>query len=542
MQDSARGMGEQRLIPRLIPLKQLHSGFDPQDLPRFDEILKKARSLPEAQDGLSPLNEANPDRLVRLISDVAAKFGHVLVIEFALISERNGRELHEESRQPVGGTQFFVSILGFRLPDAESLQPAYSKALLAMRNKDPKELIVTDARLYNSKGSETPPGAILVPAPSDRGSGKIGDQEIKFSQEIKFGTTECRYDFQEQSQKTDLAALCEQFRNYFLAESRALSKNEEVVSRLAQSTLLVVPFHRPEFRWREESPAFLRNGPGGCLFLFLQMQPRGGPDDIQRLAGELHALLAAMSFREAKVGETIREAERANTIQQSLSWAHEVTNYSKSICEHLTYGRSSLARAGVRILQLTTKATQLGFETLGGVDHNIMFHLPRASGEDIVEYCLQYLLHYHKGANFCLVWKDPPNNRWKNILDTGPDRKVPWYIIGTLALLREVIQNIRASPGLSDEEVRVEYSVKHEDNSVFTTIKQIALQKTANIPLSEGIDKANVLFGKGGLGIGHIKQKKPGCDKKPGCGPKEERYIVTREWVICQNFAPDTEA
>jgi hypothetical protein len=256
----------------------------------------------------------------------------------------------------------------------------------------------------------------------------------------------------------------------------------------------------------------------------------------------LWTLIATAVFVRASSGELVtqfdlREAERDAARRQGEAWAHEVKNYTGPVIRLLArvardcpnrHPNIDWALQGSRILNAASYAIQLGIgqRYRRDIATTGLRRLPRPTAAGIVEAVLQYLLNYHDastGDQLVLEWcpKWPPENcirQLSNLLsarECAANRDVDWEVltraevVWTVALLRELIQNVRVNhPVAGDVKVRVSYRLDVQGDDLILELEQKQREMTVEEGPEEppGIRHANELFGRAsGIGLGEIE-------------------------------------
>ena len=256
------------------------------------------------------------------------------------------------------------------------------------------------------------------------------------------------------------------------------------------------------------------------------------------------------------------------------AWAHEVKNYTSPIIDDLggpTLEKDKKAlsgialqtlegsRRGVLILNAVSKAVQLSLNNR--VDPTDvkkgdgLIPLSAGNGKEIVEMALQYLLNYRLQfletgtiKKYTIEWSprlttdealtrlsqvlgvsDPPNTITEK--DVVTDARV----IGVIALLREVVWNIRNEApvkiGRALPVINLDYEFRAQHRALSLIIQQQQIETndgSDKVESSPGIRFANVLFGPKGAGFGRITE----MQRERPVKRAERQYLVTRKTAV----------
>lgn len=258
------------------------------------------------------------------------------------------------------------------------------------------------------------------------------------------------------------------------------------------------------------------------------------------------------------------------------AWAHEVKNYTSPIIDDLggpilekyknVLSENALqtlegSRRGVLILNAVSKAVQLSLNSRVDPkdvkDGDRLIRLSPVDGREIVEMSLQYLLNYRHQfletgsvQKYTIGWSpritaDEALTRLSQMIGTSSgdtskidsEKEVVTHgsVIGVLALLREVIWNIRnEAPARTADGVPVvnlSYEFLSNDHVLALIIQQQQIETNEgsdSVETSPGIRFANVLFGSKGARFGSINEMVRGTPVKQS----EKQFLITRKVAI----------
>lgn len=247
----------------------------------------------------------------------------------------------------------------------------------------------------------------------------------------------------------------------------------------------------------------------------------------------------------------LEHSERDAARRQAESWAHEVKNRTGPVIRFLSRASTlkgdhvadtTYALHATLILNAASFAYQLA---LGRQDD--LRRLSRSTAPEIVEAVLQYLLNYYSASSadqfqwsrwavnecidvLCKVLEVPSG---RSIGERAKDALTKPQVVWTIALLRELVQNIRinSSPEGAERRIDIDYRITFSgtDLVVELTQRQRELNIDWNTESARGVQLANNLFGKErGLGLGNIEVAGPEVDMSDPVGAWDGRYVVIR--------------
>jgi hypothetical protein len=237
------------------------------------------------------------------------------------------------------------------------------------------------------------------------------------------------------------------------------------------------------------------------------------------------------------------DLQRLTAAQQSVaSWAHDVKSYTSPIIgdlrsalrksEESSPAQEPLRRAlgAAMILNASSFAAQKILENRAAPSAETrIFLLPRRNSEEIVEATLQYLLQYWRSASplpLKLFWDNELSERdalgllASALRPAGASPKASGdealltrpAVVGVVALLREVVFNIRCSKPVAEPQVNIGHQTSLEPNRLRLTLEQRQEERYAwssNPDMPKGLERANQLYGPDGAQLGHIVSHPP---------------------------------
>jgi hypothetical protein len=252
----------------------------------------------------------------------------------------------------------------------------------------------------------------------------------------------------------------------------------------------------------------------------------------------------------------LQEAELDAADRQAVAWAHDVKNFTGPAHADLMDVRrriasttsdealAALERAtdAVLILNAAAHARQLAGEAsrmrrAKAKEAGPVYALPADVAVPVVKLAMEYLLETRREqvsqkstARFDIEWDQETQTREKIIVELAKLVVKGWdsvhpsllssrvlgspSVVWPLALLREVVQNIRiVDPVPGREKVALSYSVSLLDGEVVVKLKQEQTDRKEWKPgIVKGLDLANDLYGAKGADIGRISMLSLTCE------------------------------
>jgi signal transduction histidine kinase len=265
------------------------------------------------------------------------------------------------------------------------------------------------------------------------------------------------------------------------------------------------------------------------------------------------------------------DQERRTAWTQARAWAHEVKNYTSPIITDL--GHSALgnaqnvseeariiiarSRRAMLILNAASKAIQLAISKLANISKadEELEELPCEYAREIVEAVLQYLLNYRvETLNKNLLFKWEPHYSSNQAIEKLSDilrairKKLDLQdvertvlgdkvVIGVIALLREVIGNIRMdSPYETPGVINISYSFINQGNDwLVLDLLQHQVETIEGEELPDeppGVKMANELLGENCAKFGSIKTIKTESVPRPKGKGFDVRYRVQVKFAL----------
>jgi hypothetical protein len=224
----------------------------------------------------------------------------------------------------------------------------------------------------------------------------------------------------------------------------------------------------------------------------------------------------------------LERSRREAALRQAEAWAHEVKNRTGPIIRFLARAATRVpettedtirALHGTLILNAASFAIQLAL----GRPRDLK-RLARRNARAVVDAVLQYLLNYYAASSEDQLHWSPQRTtnesidalvKLLSISTVGAPgeraRKVLTHarVVWTIALLRELIQNIRTNspPDDADRRIDITYSIEEIGDELVVQLEQrqrelIVEWKPEPV---RGIQLTNDLFGVGGVGLGEIE-------------------------------------
>src|SRR5215216_1312860 len=265
------------------------------------------------------------------------------------------------------------------------------------------------------------------------------------------------------------------------------------------------------------------------------------------------------------------DQERRTAWTQARAWAHEVKNYTSPIITDLGHpalsdvqnvsedARVIIARArrAMLILNAASKAIQLAISKLANTakTDEELEELPHEYAREIVEAVLQYLLNYRVetlGRSFLIKWEPHYDSAQaierlskilraiRKTLDSQDIERTilgDRVIIGVIALLREVIGNIRMdSPYESPGVIDISYSfINGENDSLILDLVQHQVETIGGEEFPDdppGVKMANELLGENCAKFGSIKTIKTESIPRPNGKGIDVYYRVQIKFAL----------
>lgn len=292
---------------------------------------------------------------------------------------------------------------------------------------------------------------------------------------------------------------------------------------------------------------------------------------LQRLLLPAGAAIAHDFYNRERKKIERSDQQRKTAWTQARAWAHEVKNYTSPIITDL--GHSALgdvqnvseearviiarARRAMLILNAASKAIQLAISKLANISKadEELEELPREYAREIVEAVLQYLLNYRvETLSKNLIFKWEPHYSSHKAIEKLSDilraigKKLDRQdiertvlgdkvVIGVIALLREVIGNIRMdSPYESPGIINISYSFINQDNDwLVLDLLQDQVETVEGEEMPDeypGVKMANELLGENCAKFGSIKSIKTLSIPRPEGKVFDVRYRVQVKFAL----------